>query len=170
MQRNSPRYFRNFFGRRMVRIFPLYYGTIAALLGWPRTSAGSLTPNGSRDNSLGCSPTPPTCLIADRGNWEFSCGWLSLNHFWSLAVEEQFYLLWPLIVLRASSRMLRRLCPRGPAAGVCRAGFSLLRHVESAGGERFHALAGGCLGAGGLAGDHCPRGRGLGGGGKPGTS
>src|SRR5262249_46602415 len=34
----------------------------------------------------------------------------SLNVTWSLAVEEQFYLLWPLVVAFVPSRWLRRVC------------------------------------------------------------
>jgi peptidoglycan/LPS O-acetylase OafA/YrhL len=40
-------------------------------------------------------------------------GWpalLGLAHFWSLAVEEQFYLLWPAVVFLCDRRTLPRLC------------------------------------------------------------
>jgi len=38
-------------------------------------------------------------------------GWTPFNtgHFWSLAVEEQFYLVWPLVVLSTSRRTLMRI-------------------------------------------------------------
>jgi peptidoglycan/LPS O-acetylase OafA/YrhL len=34
----------------------------------------------------------------------------TVSHFWTLAVEEQFYLMWPWVVLATSSRQLRRVC------------------------------------------------------------
>jgi peptidoglycan/LPS O-acetylase OafA/YrhL len=46
------------------------------------------------------------------GDWFNAPNVLGLNfgHFWSLGVEEQFYLLWPLIVWRIDPRNLPRLC------------------------------------------------------------
>jgi peptidoglycan/LPS O-acetylase OafA/YrhL len=44
----------------------------------------------------------------------YALGWF--NHFWSLAVEEHFYLVWPVVVF---------LCTRRAAMAVC-AGFILL--------------------------------------------
>src|SRR5262249_15058821 len=38
--------------------------------------------------------------LAIHGNWALSY----LTHFWSLAVEEQFYLLWPLLVWLLAAR------------------------------------------------------------------
>src|SRR6185295_10891538 len=42
-----------------------------------------------------------------------------LNHFWTLAIEEQFYLVWPAIVLLVSNRTLRTVCVFLFAAGFC---------------------------------------------------
>ncbi len=94
----SPRYYRAFFGRRVLRIFPLYYLALFVVFvvlpafGGPRTDA--------RDQAV---------LWAYCVNWTapFGIGAALLPHFWSLAVEEQFYLAWPLVV--------RRLTPRGVA-------------------------------------------------------
>ena len=104
--RSSPNYFRNFYARRFLRLFPLYYAYLAvvALLLPPfhallRTSMADYT-----------------------GNWWwyilYFCNWKPgnaagdpwLGHFWSLAVEEQFYLVWPAIVLFLSRRYLTVCC------------------------------------------------------------
>jgi peptidoglycan/LPS O-acetylase OafA/YrhL len=36
--------------------------------------------------------------------------WDHLNHFWTLALEEQFYLLWPMVVWLCPRRRLERVC------------------------------------------------------------
>ena len=95
------KHLRNFYARRALRIFPLYFlalfatATVALLHGahlpqlrpllvfvfflqnFPHLSSYALRP-----------PASP----------------LPLYHFWTLAVEEQFYLIWPLIMFLAHSR------------------------------------------------------------------
>lgn len=47
--------------------------------------------------------------LVHRG-WGFDTRWIDLNHTWSLAIEEQFYLLWPLVVRALGLRGLTALC------------------------------------------------------------
>lgn len=97
-------YLRNFYTRRMLRIFPLYYLTlIIFLLVLPAFH-----------------PPVPLDYYTDHQFWLWTYlqNWLyifknagqteTLHHLWSLAVEEQFYLLWPLIILllRKPGRLL----------------------------------------------------------------
>ena len=44
-------------------------------------------------------------FIAQRGSWALPY----VSHFWSLAVEEHFYLLWPVVVGIASRNTLSEL-------------------------------------------------------------
>ena len=48
--------------------------------------------------------------MAVKGDWLTSPTWVGLGHFWSLAVEEQFYLVWPLLVFLLPVRRLKLLC------------------------------------------------------------
>ena len=93
-----------FYFRRTLRIFPLYYGTLLVLALLP--DPGSQTAFGVRQ-------------IHDRlpyhltytFNWLFSFpehygrGGFE-RHFWSLCVEEQFYLFWPWAILLVPRRLL----------------------------------------------------------------
>lgn len=99
--RDEPHQWRNFMARRVLRIFPLYYGTLLVLfvvLPW-----------------LGWQPEAYRQDVKDQlwewlylENWSIALGNEStLPHFWSLAVEEQFYLVWPLVLIwQRSSRQV----------------------------------------------------------------
>lgn len=98
------RFFRKFYARRALRILPLYYGVVAvyAVVGLVqhRSSQGELL-------SLACY-MQNTSLFAVPIFYYAGPLFLPLGHFWSLAIEEQFYLVWPLLVflLRTRGRLL----------------------------------------------------------------
>ncbi len=87
---------RQFYIRRSLRIFPIYYLTLAAgcLLGM-EVLRSTLWWHASYLSNF---------YIAGRGEWH---GYIS--HLWSLAVEEQFYLLWPALILFLPARWLPRV-------------------------------------------------------------
>ena len=95
--RGRPGFLRNFYARRVLRIFPLYYGFLFVLL-----FAGPLPPfhtaiwswTYTQDIAMTFFPSQPANL------WQWT------PHLWSLAVEEQFYLIWPFIVKFAAPRRL----------------------------------------------------------------
>jgi peptidoglycan/LPS O-acetylase OafA/YrhL len=90
----SDGYFKNFYLRRILRIFPLYYGFLLLLicltyplhLEWHGTQYILLT----YTQNLG--------IFTKDWTGFRPASFVNLNHFWSLAVEEQFYFVWPLIV------------------------------------------------------------------------
>jgi peptidoglycan/LPS O-acetylase OafA/YrhL len=94
--RNKPHYFRNFFMRRVLRIFPLYYGVltlvffVAPLIPLVRGPALDYLV----ERQAWAWLYAVNFFIAKNGEWSLSY----LNHFWSLAIEEHFYLVWPLAV------------------------------------------------------------------------
>lgn len=84
---------RAFWTRRMLRIFPPYYLALGIAL--------ALDAYAIRDTALWHLTFTTNILLALRGDWDP----VITGHLWSLAVEEQFYLLWPvglLLVLRWS--------------------------------------------------------------------
>lgn len=95
-------FFRKFYARRALRIFPLYYGILLVFL--------VLTPwLGIAWHGVLWSLAlylQNTSLIAEPV-YLFNPPGITITHFWSLAVEEQFYLAWPLAVFLIRDR--RRL-------------------------------------------------------------
>jgi peptidoglycan/LPS O-acetylase OafA/YrhL len=96
-------YFRKFYARRILRIFPLYYGVLLvcfALTPWLGTQWGN-------QKWALLFYLQNTNIAGPFYAFGVSPG-VSLNHFWSLAVEEQFYLVWPLAVffIRDLKRLL----------------------------------------------------------------
>ena len=91
---------RNFYGRRVLRILPLYYAALlaAAIISVARGSTfAELKPLALYVFFLQDLPHLSATAI------QFASP-LPLYHLWTLAVEEQFYILWPLILLFAHSR------------------------------------------------------------------
>ncbi|WP_160115224.1 acyltransferase family protein [Bryocella elongata] len=113
-----PGYFRNFYVRRSLRIFPIYYLAFALLLvATPllrlRWSLWSLAYLGYGGNFVVpfldlVRHNPTQVLMQVRGHWTMVC---DLGPLWSLCVEEQFYLVWPAVVwFVRDRRTLMRLC------------------------------------------------------------
>lgn len=89
-------YLRNFYIKRILRIFPLYYLTLIVLL----LVLPALL---HKPQIFDYYTTHQFWLWTFLENWLYifnpPTGLGILNHFWSLAVEEQFYLVWPFILL-----------------------------------------------------------------------
>jgi peptidoglycan/LPS O-acetylase OafA/YrhL len=91
---SSKDYFRNFYARRVLRIFPLYYGFLLLLI--CLTIPLHLQWHGMQYVLL--SYTQNLGIFTKDFTGFTPAPLVNLNHFWSLAVEEQFYLVWPCIV------------------------------------------------------------------------
>src|SRR3954469_17134562 len=100
--RESPRYFRTFYARRILRIFPLYFFYLAAvallLTRWWTSHFGY--------NPWAGVSFWPYFLYFENFKSHHMFNDLFLGHLWSLAVEEQFYTVWPLLVALMPRRLL----------------------------------------------------------------
>jgi len=124
--REKPHYFRNFYVRRALRILPLYYGVLALLFvvhpSWGRGLGGTSSP-------LWLWTYVANFEMARRGH----CTYAFLCHFWSLTVEEQYYLVWPLIVFALRPRRLLAICAiLGVASVILRIAFTFVWHNSAA--------------------------------------
>lgn len=96
--KTSPNYFRNFYVRRALRIFPLYYLFLVI--------------------NYFIIPFLYKMPVADFGlqiyywiylqDFALTFNWRSIGpgHYWSLAVEEHFYMFWPLIIYFFNTRKI----------------------------------------------------------------
>ena len=84
-----------FYIRRFVRIFPLYYGVlfVAAILNIPNV----------RDTWVWTTTYLTNFYMFQGQDWAGA-----VTHFWTLAVEEHFYVFWPWLVLFLPASKLGR--------------------------------------------------------------
>jgi len=136
--REASNYFTGFYTRRILRIFPLYYLVLTAVI----------VAEIQLDNSEVTAALP---LPEDRWLYfSYLTNWIVLwkdhwgphytnylAHFWSLAVEEQFYLVWPFIVWLVRPRTL----PWIAGALAALAAIIRLAWVAHSGGQVAIALA-----------------------------
>jgi peptidoglycan/LPS O-acetylase OafA/YrhL len=90
-----------FYARRALRTLPLFWLVLAAYLLWPADLGGR-------------TPPPAWRFLTFTQNWNLQPG-TSFSHAWSLCIEEQFYLVLPLVLLAGAA--LRRQLRWGVAQG-----------------------------------------------------
>jgi peptidoglycan/LPS O-acetylase OafA/YrhL len=98
--KGTSNYFRVFYARRMLRILPLYYAALLVVFVIPRLV-----------NTAGAERFVVP-LKDQLWYWFYLQNFHPLpelfyglvGHFWTLAIEEQFYLVWPVIILVLSRR------------------------------------------------------------------
>jgi len=122
--KNRPHYFRNFYARRTLRIFPLYYGVLAVLfLLLPAVTPLSPLLEQAREQQGWLWTYTTNFYVAYTESWR---SLTYVTHFWSLAIEEHFYLVWPLVVFALRRETLERVCVGVVAAGLAlRIGLAL---------------------------------------------
>src|SRR5207237_5469360 len=104
--RQSPDYFRNFYAKRSLRIWPLYY----ALLVFMFVVVPVLRPPDAHTVFEKSSPWWSYPLFLQNvlvPSPTSAAGALAVT--WSLAIEEQFYLVWPWVVRCCSTAQVRRI-------------------------------------------------------------
>jgi len=76
----------NFYWRRFLRIAPAYFAFAGIAL--------ALNLGAIRENWVWVFTGSVNWLVALKGQWP-----LTIAHLWSICVQEQFYLFWPLLIL-----------------------------------------------------------------------
>jgi len=101
--RNEVLYFKRFYVRRALRIFPIFYALCLAVL-----LLAPFLQIHWRWGYLAFLLYAANILLASTRSYD-RIGPFVTTHMWSLAVEEQFYLLWPatIRILKTRVRMLR---------------------------------------------------------------
>ena len=115
-------FYSKFYIRRGLRIFPLYYlalGIIFIIVPW---FSGKVAPAGQF-----------YYWVYLQNIWlSFQPGAAGPIHLWSLAVEEHFYLLWPLAVAFTNRRQLAGICGVMLfTAMLCRLGFTIYNNTAA---------------------------------------
>jgi peptidoglycan/LPS O-acetylase OafA/YrhL len=112
--KNSEGYFQTFYIRRVLRILPLYYVFVFAFFCVCLPIGHALAPDWFRREEWTHLPAGESIWYwFHLSNWRSAFGVLQtspVTHFWSLAIEEQFYLIWPLVVLYCSESRLLNIC------------------------------------------------------------
>lgn len=109
--RDSPRYFRTFYIRRAFRIVPVYLLLLVPF--WAAHSALGTSRDPTLSALLG-GEIPSWSYLAFVQNFymaavgDFGAIWMGIT--WSLAIEEQFYLLLPLTLFLVPRALVPRLC------------------------------------------------------------
>ncbi len=102
-------FFIKFYGRRFLRIFPLYYLYLFLMIG----VAALLLAAGYRANYMNEFYRQLPYAAVYLYNFFYASSTFSqhkfLDHFWSLSVEEQFYIFWPLVIFLTPERWQKRL-------------------------------------------------------------
>src|ERR1700720_3806796 len=99
-----------FYGRRIRRIFPALIVVLCAtlVLGWLW-----MLPAGyaqlSADVFASAAFFSNIALLLQSGYFDVESARKPLLHLWSLGIEEQFYLLWPLLLMLVAGLRLRML-------------------------------------------------------------
>jgi peptidoglycan/LPS O-acetylase OafA/YrhL len=131
--KGTENYFLNFYARRALRILPLYYGFFIGLLVIVPLVGG---PSAAKDvqflheNQWWIWTHTVNWLIALTGNFPP----LSVGGWWSLSIEEQFYLLWPVVIVLVPRRKLLPLCLSLVVASA------LIRFAMAAAGASWEAI------------------------------
>jgi peptidoglycan/LPS O-acetylase OafA/YrhL len=122
LNRNKDLFFLAFYGRRALRILPLYWLILALVF---------------LLNDTGSEKIWPYLLFTQNIGWAFEGRWgpFGLEATWSLAVEEQFYLLLPFVI---------RYCPHKYVPyllGAAIATAPALRYICHASGYPYAAYS-----------------------------
>lgn len=114
--KTADNYFSSFYARRVLRIFPIYYLVLTLSVTMGHISAAF------------------AAQLPQWASWKFTYflyiqNWPVFWHgqknmsgiwgpYWSLAVEEQFYFIWPLVVFLFSEKTIERICYIGTACAL----------------------------------------------------
>jgi peptidoglycan/LPS O-acetylase OafA/YrhL len=111
--KGQPHWGRNFYARRALRIWPLYYASLGLLLLVALVQHEFVA---ALRNAW-----VPAFYLQNIGHFASYADALPvtivIGHFWTIAVEEQFYLLWPVVILLVRTKR--------QAAAVCLGVFAL---------------------------------------------
>ncbi|MBV6394939.1 MAG: O-acetyltransferase OatA [Anaerolineales bacterium] len=103
-------FFKKFYGRRFLRIFPLYYFYLALML----VVAALFIEADYRANYMELfQKQAPYAFVYVYNLFNASAAYTGesrlIGHLWSLSTEEQFYIFWPLVLFLAPKKHLKKL-------------------------------------------------------------